>query len=226
MKISGSGTLSAGKIDDNLQVSGSAKLKGDFECYGFHSSGSLRGEGSLTVHGDVSSSGSFRLEGSLYGDGKARSSGSMSVGGEISVKGMLVNSGSLRVGGKVEALEGVNVSGSARINGDLSSQRMIKISGSSTIHGDVYGNDIILGKEAKLSRNIYKHLNIVNGNIFAKNHIHLVRTLVEGDVRGRNVIIGKGTEIRGMIYYVDSIDVHNKAILLKESIKITERDLE
>ena len=225
MKISGSGTLSAGKIDDNLQVSGSAKLKGDFECYGFHSSGSLRGEGSLTVHGDVSSSGSFRLGGSLYGDGKAKSSGSMSVGGEIAVKGTLVNSGSLRAGGKVEALEGVNISGSAHINSDLSSQRLIKISGSSTIHGDVSGFDIILGREPRMSRNIFKHLSIIHGSIFGKNHVDLARTLVEGDVRGRNVIIGKGTEIRGMVYYVENIEVHDKATLADAPVHITERDL-
>ncbi|MFX1567410.1 MAG: hypothetical protein ACFFCV_03480 [Promethearchaeota archaeon] len=225
MKISGSGTLSAGKIEDNLHVSGSAKLKGDFECYGFHSSGSLRGEGSLTVHGDVSSSGSFRLGGSLYGDGKAKSSGSMSIGGEISVKGTLVNSGSLRAGGKVEAPEGINISGSARINGDLSSQRLIKISGSSTIHGDVSGSDIVLGREPRMGRNIYKHLSIINGSIFAKNHVDLARTLVEGDVRGRTVIIGKGTEIKGMVYYVENIEVHDKATLANEPIHITERDL-
>jgi len=225
MRISGSGTLSAGKIDDELHVSGSAKIKGDFECNGFQSSGSLRGEGNLTIHGDIRSSGSFRLIGSLHGDGNAKSSGSMRVGGEILVKGTLVNSGSLRTENRVEALQGINVSGSAHIKGGVSSQKLIKISGSSTIHGDVSGYDISLGRESKLSRNIYKHLSKVYGNIIARSYVKLIRTLVEGDVRGRDLYIGEGTVISGMVYYVDSIEVHKKATLANEPIQITERDL-
>lgn len=225
MRISGSGTLSAGKIDDELHVSGSAKIKGNFECNGFQSSGSLRGEGNLTIHGDMKSSGSFRLKGSLHGDGNAKSSGSMAVGGEILVKGTLVNSGSLRTENRVEALQGINVSGSAHIKGGVSSQKMIKISGSSIIHGDVSSNDVSLGRERLLSRSIYKHLSKVYGNISAKNNVDLIRTLVEGDVRGRNLYIGPGTVISGMIYYVDSIEVHEKATLANDPIQITERDL-
>ena len=225
MKISGSGTLSGGKIDDEIHISGSAKIKGNFECNGFQSSGSLRGEGSLTVHGDVKSSGSFRLIGSLHGDGNAKSSGSMTVGGEILVKGTLVNSGSLRVGDRVEALQGINISGSASVKGGISSQKLIKITGSSTIHGDVSGNDVTLGRERSLGKSIYKHLSKVHGSIFAKNNVDLIRSFVVGDVRGRNVYIGEGTEISGNLYYVDSIEVHKKATLANEPIQITEIDL-
>jgi hypothetical protein len=38
LKISGSGRLSEGKIDDDLRTSGSTKLSGNFECNNFHSS--------------------------------------------------------------------------------------------------------------------------------------------------------------------------------------------
>ncbi len=225
MKISGSGTLSEGKINDDLRVSGSARLKGDFECNGFHSSGSLRGAGSLTVHGDIISSGSFRIGGSLYADGNANSSGSASVGGEISIKGRLVSSGSLRAGNKVEALQGIRISGSGTVQGGLLSLETIDISGSSSVHGNITGTNILIGREKRLSRSIYKHPNKVYGNILARNNVNLIATLVDGDVKGRIVEIGKGTEILGTVYYVGSIEVHDKSILVNEPIQITEEDL-
>jgi len=52
-----------------------------------------------------------------------------------------------------------------------------------------------------------------------------MKILVNGDVKGRNVIISKGTEVLGTIYYVDSIDVHDKTILANKPIQIKEEDL-
>ncbi|MFX1594164.1 MAG: hypothetical protein ACFFCL_15850 [Promethearchaeota archaeon] len=225
MKISGSGTLSEGIINDELRVSGSAKIKGNFECNGFHSSGSLRGAGNLTVHGDIKSSGSFRLAGNLYGDGNFRSSGSMSVDGEVLIKGKFHSSGSFRAGKKVEALDGFSNSGSARIQGELLTLESVDISGSSTITGNISGTDIFIGRERGLGRSIYKHPNKVYGTILARNNIELYRTLVDGDVKGRDVRIGRGTEVLGTVYYVDTIDVHDKAILANKPIQIKEEDL-
>lgn len=225
MKISGSGTLSEGKINDELYVSGSARLKGNFECNGFHSSGSLRGVGNLTVHGEIKSSGSFRLAGNLYGDSELKSSGSASIDGTVLIKGKLVSSGSFRAGNKVEAIDGIRVSGSARIEGDVLTLETIEITGSSIINGNVTGTDVFFGRERMLSRSIYKHPNKVYGSILARNNIELIRASVEGDVKGRDVIIGKGTEILGNVYYVDKIEVHEKANLAYEPIQISIEDL-
>jgi cytoskeletal protein CcmA (bactofilin family) len=225
MKISGSGTLSEGKIDDELHVSGSAKIKGNFECNGFQSSGSLRGAGNLTVHGDIKSSGSFRITGNVYGDENLRSSGSMSVDGEVLVKGKLHSSGSFRGGNRVEAIDGIRVSGSARIQGDLLTLELVEISGSSIINGNVSGTDVILGRERTFSRSIYKHPNKVYGTILARNNVELSRAFVEGDVKGRDVVIGRGTEVLGIVYYVDTIEVHEKAVLAHEPVKISEEEL-
>jgi cytoskeletal protein CcmA (bactofilin family) len=225
MKISGSGTLSEGKIDDELYVSGSAKIKGNFECNGFQSSGSLRGAGNLTIHGDIKSSGSFRITGNVYGEGNLRSSGSMSVDGELLIKGKLHSSGSFRGGNRVEAIDGIKVSGSARIQGDLLTLELVEITGSGIINGNVSGTDVILGRERTLSRSIYKHPNKVYGTILARNNVELIRALVEGDVKGRDVIIGRGTEISGTVYYVDTIEVDDKATLAHEPIQIPEEEL-
>jgi len=225
MKISGSGRLSAGKIEDELNTSGSAKLEGHFECTGFSSSGSFRGPGSLTVHGDIKSSGSFRIEGFIHGDGNAKFSGSTSVGEEVLVKGGLRSSGSFRIGKSVEGLEGIRFSGSARVNGDLLSQNTIDVSESTTINGDVSGDNIIFGR-SKMSLNIYKHPYKVHGEVYARSNLELNNAFIDGDVQGRNVIIGKGTEILGKVYYVDSIEVHKKATLASEPIQISSEDLQ
>ncbi|MFW9971420.1 MAG: hypothetical protein ACFFDF_14595 [Candidatus Odinarchaeota archaeon] len=225
MKISGSGTLSEGIINDELYVSGSARIKGNFECNGFHSSGSMRGVGNLTVHGDIKSSGSFRLAGNLYGDGELKSSGSTSVDGTVLIKGKIHSSGSFRAGNKVEAIDGIRISGSARIEGDLLTLETVEITGSSIINGNITGTDIILGRERTLGRSIYKHPNKIYGSILARNNIELIRVSVEGDVKGRDVIIGKGTEVLGNVYYVDTIEVHEKANLTHEPIQISEEDL-
>jgi len=225
MRISGSGTLSEGKIDDELSVSGSVKLKGNFECEGFHSSGTLRGRGNLTVHGDFESSGSFRLLGSLYGDGNFGSSGSTSVDGEIIIKGKFGSSGSLRVGDKVEAYQGVITSGSTLIKGELLSKNFIKITGSCIIHGNVSGFNIVLGRKGLFKKSIYKHPNKIYGSILSRNNITLINTLVEADVKGRIVNIGPGTKILGTVYYADTIEIDDNAILKNEPIQIKEEDL-
>ena len=226
MKISGSGRLSGGKIDEELHTSGSTRIDGDFECNGFKSSGSFRGSGNLTVHGDIKSSGSFRLEGSIHGDGDVGSSGSTRIGGELSIKGYCKSSGSLRVGDNIEALEGINFSGSSNVKGNLFSERGILLSGSTTIYGNVNGNVIDIGVGRVLgSRGAFKHPVKVYGNVFASKSVNLVRTLVEGDVRGRHVIIGKNSEIIGKVFYVESIEISERSTL-NDPIQISAEELD
>ncbi|MHA2283145.1 MAG: hypothetical protein ACXAC5_20070 [Promethearchaeota archaeon] len=226
MRISGSGRLSAGKIDEELYTSGSARIQGNFECNGFQSSGSFRGSGNLTVHGDIRSSGSFRLAGSIHGDGDARSSGSSRVGGEISIRGAFGSSGSLRVGDKITALQGIKFSGSSNVKGSLFSERSIEISGSTTIYGDVNCSNVYIGVGRVLGgRSAFKHPVKVYGNISARKSVNLVRTLVEGDVKGRIVIIGRNTEILGQVYYVDDIKISEKVKLNHDPIQISAEEL-
>lgn len=223
MKISGSGKLSAGNIDDTIVVSGSAKIDGDFSCDAFRSSGSLRGEGNLVVRGDVKSSGSFRILGALHIDGSAKFSGSATIGEEIDVKGALENSGSLRVGHKVEALQGMRFSGSTRVDGGLYSEETIEIDGSTTIRGNIKANNVFIGTQTYFGgKKISKHPYKVFGKIFATNDVEIINTYVQEDVRGRNVKIGKWTEITGKVYYIDTIEIYAKATLTQEPIQISE----
>lgn len=225
MKISGSGKLSEGTINDELVVSGSAKIEGNFECNGFRSSGSLRGDGNLIVHGDVRSSGSFRLKGSVQGDGKFRSSGSASIGGKILIKGELSSSGSLRVDDRVEAVQGVRSSGSIHIQGELISQKTIDIEGSISSGGDIKGENVFFGTHLVRAKRIFKHPFKVNGSIFATNRVDITGANVAGDVKGREVRIGRGTEVLGTVYYVDTIEIHKQATVLNKPIQIALEEL-
>jgi cytoskeletal protein CcmA (bactofilin family) len=222
MRISGSGTLSKMKIEDKIESSGSVRMEGDIECLGFRSSGSARGEGNLTVHGNFKSSGSFNLYGALHGDGNARSSGSATIEEGIFIKGKLENSGSLRVGGEVEALDGVIFSGSSRIDGDLTSEATIEINGSTTVKGSIKGNQVYIGLQHPSARRRQKHSYRVFGNVFAADELELINTYVKGDVRGRNVRIGRLTEITGNVYYIDSFEIDPKAKLVKIPVQISE----
>jgi len=226
MKISGSGKLSGGKIEDELHISGLVRIVGDFECNAFSSSGSTRVGGNLNVHGDARNSGFFRLTGFLNIEGDAIFSGSTSVGGEIFVKKDLINSGSLRAGNKIEVHQDINFSGSSRVQGNIISRKDIVISGSSTVQGSITGNDISIGRERLSSKSIYKHPNKVYGNIIARQDVNLIGTFVEGDVRGYDVNIGRGTEVLGIVYYINDIQVHEKAILAHKAVKVKIENLE
>ncbi|MBY9014825.1 MAG: hypothetical protein KGD68_03965 [Candidatus Lokiarchaeota archaeon] len=223
MKISGSGRLSGMTLKDTLVVSGSVKINGNFECEGFRSSGSMRGEGDLTVQRDVKSSGSFRLSGNLEAKGNAKFSGSTTIGQGIKIGGEFRNSGSLRTGDKIEADQGMRLSGSTRVEGGLFSQETIEIEGSTTINGDINANEVLIGAQtAIMDKRIIKHPYFVSGSIYGVDTVNINYTIVDGDVKGRHVIIGKRTEVAGNVYYIDSIEVDDKAVLANEPIQISE----
>lgn len=222
MKLSGSGTLSAGNIDDTIISSGSTIIEGDFSCDGFRSSGSLRGRGNLFVRGDIRSSGSFRILGALRGGGNAKFSGSTTINEEIDIKGKLETSGSLRVGNKVEAPQGIRFSGSTRVDGGLNSEETIEIEGSTTVRGYIKAKNVLIGTQTRFGgKKSSKHPYKVFGNIFATIDVELINTFIQGDVRGRNVKIGKRTEITGKVYYIDTIEIEAKTTLAHDPIQIS-----
>ena len=218
MKVSGSGTLPKGKLNEELISSGSTKVNGDLECEEFKSSGSLRGTGNLTIHGDFRCAGSFNLTGSVTVDGNAKSTGSTTIDGEVLINGKLVKSGSFNVGKDLEANQGAKISGSTKINGNLMSKRDVELQGGVTIDGNIKADNIYIGMILDNLRpwRPYK----VYGNIVADNEVNIKKTFVKGDVKGRDVIIGYGSEIKGAVYYTNSIEVNHRATLAKKPEQI------
>jgi cytoskeletal protein CcmA (bactofilin family) len=222
VSVSGSAKISGGKLNKSLRLSGSGGINGDLECNELTSSGTLKGSGNLTVHGDVSSSGSFNIAGFLYGDGSMDFSGSAQIGNLIRVQGALVASGSFKAGHFVTVDEGIELSGSSDINGNLSAQKTLKIDGTTKIEGNAVAENILFGtSEATKKKQHYR----IHGSVLAKNTVDVNRTLVGGDIKGKNVTIGRGSEIYGNVYYVDKIEVDKKAKLANEPVQITFEEL-
>ncbi|MFX0029532.1 MAG: hypothetical protein ACFE8B_10000 [Candidatus Hermodarchaeota archaeon] len=222
VSVTGSAKISGGKLNKSLRISGSGGINGDLECNELTSSGTLKGSGNLTVHGDVSSSGSFNIAGFLYGDGSVDFSGSAQIGNLIRVQGALVTSGSFKAGHFVTVDEGVELSGSSDINGNLSAQKTIKIDGTTKIEGNAVAENILLGaSEGGKKKQHYR----IHGSVLAKKTVDVNRTLVEGDIKGKDVTIGRGSEIYGTVYYVDKIEIDKKAKLANEPVQITLEEL-
>ena len=222
VSVSGSAKISGGKLNKSLRISGSGGINGDLECNELTSSGTLKGSGNLTVHGDVSSSGSFNIAGFLYGDGSVDFSGSAQIGNLIRVQGALVASGSFKAGHFVTVDEGIELSGSSDINGNLSAQKTLKIDGTAKIEGNAVAENILLGATEPTKK---KQLYRIHGSVLGKNTVDVIRTLVGGDIKGKDVKIGRGSEIYGNVYYVDKIEVDKKAKLANKPVQITLEDL-
>jgi len=218
MRVSGSSTLSEGKINEDLVASGSTRINGNLECEKFKSSGTLKGSGNLTALGDFRNSGTFRLKGSLTVEGDARSSGSTTIDGETLVKGQYVKSGTLRAGKQVEAVEGIKLSGLSKIQGNLISKKDVVIRGNSTVDGNIKAENVFIGKPVDMRPIIHPYK--VHGNIVADNEVNIKKTFVAGDVKGRDVTIGPGTEVVGAVYYINSIEVSSRVTLAKQPVQI------
>ena len=212
----GSAKISGGKTNKSIRISGSGIINGDLICSGLTSSGSLKGSGNLTVHGDISSSGSLNIAGFLTGDESADFSGSTQIGNLTKIQGSLIAAGSFKAGHFVRGEQGVIFSGSSEVNGNLSSEKDVKINGSTYIEGNVVGENVVFGSPDKLKKQHYR----IRGSIHAKNTLNIVRTHVDGDIKGKDITLGRGTEILGSVYYVENIEIDKKAKLANEPIKI------
>jgi cytoskeletal protein CcmA (bactofilin family) len=229
MKISGSGRIQGGKIDEDLIVTGSAHIRDNIECNDVRISGSLHGIGALISHGGVKSSGKFHIDGELHGDNDINFSGSTTVGNGIIAQGILRSSGSFRVNNKVIASLGFISTGSSIIKGDLVSDKTISFDGSARIFGDIKADDVLIDTKYQWSLkkifSVKKHPYRIRGSIHAKNKVEISRAIVNKDIKGRDVKIGERSDIEGIVYYVDNLDVHKKAILRNKPIKIKLEEL-
>ncbi|MFX1343766.1 MAG: hypothetical protein ACFFAI_01575 [Promethearchaeota archaeon] len=222
ISVTGSAKISGGKVKKSIRISGSGGINGDLECEGLTSSGTLKGSGNLTVHGEISSSGSLNIAGFVRGEGSADFSGSTQIGNLVRIQGALVASGSFKVGHFVTVDEGIEISGASSINGNISAQKSIKIDGSTKIEGNAIAENVLLGaSEGVRKKQHYR----IHGSILAKNIVDINKTHVEGDIKGKDIKIGRGSEILGIVYYVDKIEVDKKAKLANEPIQIKEEEL-
>ena len=135
----------------------------------------------------------------------------------INIQGSLIASGSFKAGHFVRGDQGISFSGSSEINGNLSSEKKISIDGSTSIEGNVVAENVLFGlAREKIKKQHYK----IQGSIFAKKNVDIIKTHVEGDIKGKDVTIGQGSEILGNIYYVEGIEIDKKTKLANEPTQI------
>ncbi|MFW9948799.1 MAG: hypothetical protein ACFFKA_01580 [Candidatus Thorarchaeota archaeon] len=230
MRISGSGTIEGGKIEQEIVVLGAAHIVDDLECNGIRVAGSLTGNSSLMIHGDAKVSGSFQIGGSLQGDNDMKVSGSSTIGQNVMLKGMLKISGSFHAGEKVTALTGIKSVGYARISGDLISERGIILEGSARVSGNIEAEEVLIGTTwLSFGKRIFgkkSETYKIRGNIRGRDRVEIFRTRVNGNIIGRNVKINKNSDVKGTIYYVENIEIHPKARVLTTPVQIKEEELD
>lgn len=227
LTAAGSTRISGGAVRKDIRIAGSGKIDGDVECNNLKSAGSLKSFGNILAHGDVGCAGSFKCAGSLHGDKDAKFSGSAKIEGEVIVKGRISAAGSFSSGSLTQAERGVKFSGSAKIHGSLLSQGLVDIAGRVVVEGDLVGEDVLINKGRHAHGHRWKKLkpSVIAGNIFGTGEVYLGNTRAEGDVKGLKVEIGPYSKVEGAIYYVESIEINNKAHIESEPVQIKREDL-
>ena len=224
VKISGSGQIAGGNYGV-VHISGSGHYSGDIRCREVHASGSLKGEGSITVSEEFHVSGSFKGVGDLTAS-EVHISGSAAVGGAVSCREELHTSGSVRC--QSITAKNIHVSGRVETAGDVEGDE-VRISGSGTIGGLLNAENI----EIKASDGLAAGSRLLIGSIggskvrvtisgaggFFRRVIgrnprsvpFVVTETIEGDeididsvsalrVSGQDVVIGSGCEIKSVEY--------------------------
>ena len=242
MKISGSGSISAGEYNESISVSGSGKITGNIKCQELSCSGSVNAMGSVRCVGDLRVSGACAFEENVCAD-HISISGALKVAGDISANKTVKVAGGLRCDGAIRcerlisagsmdigteiAAEEVRIAGYLRCKGLLNAERVdICLNGKMNASqvGAIGGSEIkIYYKDRKSSDShrmplLSKFLGRVGG------HLH-VDELIEGDivalegvysprVVGRVVAVGENCEI-GLLQYTEEIELHPNAKVAK-----------
>ncbi len=225
LSTAGSAKISGGDIPKDIKFAGSAKIENDLVCKSLKAAGSLRSGGSITAHEDVKCSGSFSCAGFLQAGGNVKFSGSAKVGGEVIVEGKIKGSGSFKCGDNLQADQGVSFSGSSVTKGNLLSQGTVEANGRMVVEGNLVGADVFINKNVLGHKLRRIKRSSIEGTVFAIDEVDISNTVVEQDVKGKNVIIGALSEVKGIVYYVNKIDIHKKAKLANEPVQIQEDQL-
>ncbi len=228
VSVAGSTRITGGEVPKDIRIAGSGKIDSDVICNQFKTAGSLKSFGNITARGDVRASGSFKCEGFLQTDKDAKFSGSAKIDKETIVQGRLTAAGSFKCNENVQAVVGIKFAGSSNIAGNLLSQGTVEIEGKTQIAGNLVGEDVSInkGKDSFFLRRKRLSRSEIGKDVFATGDLYIANTNVGGDVKGLNVEIGPFTKVNGTVFYVERIDIDNRAELANEPVKISREKLQ
>ncbi len=227
--VSGAATISGGKIERDIRVSGSGKISGDVECNALRCSGAMKAYGNILAHGEVKCSGSFRCDKNLTTDENASFSGSAKIYGETIVNGHLTVTGSYRGTKDTVAVKGATLTGSTIIEGNLFSENSIKIGGKARILKNIICDSVLIEGRRTVFESFFfrraKKLVTVEKSIIAHNEVDIQDVRVLKNIKARTVRLGPNTVVEGTVYYVEDLFMADSVRLEKEPKKISQEEI-
>lgn len=235
MIIAGSGHISAGDYNEEIKVSGSAKINGNVRCTSFTCSGAVSGEGELNCAENLRCAGSMKIEKGVIAK-NLQVSGSMKVCGDCIVENEVRVAGSLKSNNikcsKLTASGSIGTDGgieaeTAKIKGMIDCAGLFNAEEIEIAFTKRGGNSIgsIGGSNIKIycddSNSTVNRILLIS-KLFEKPSARLdVKESIEGDVIfiekvnaplviGRIVEIGENCEI-GQVQYSEKIEIHKNA---------------
>lgn len=237
MNISGSGHIPAGDYQNEIRVSGSAKIDGTVRCEGLHCSGSLSGDGALYCRQDIRASGAIKISreveaaniavsGALKSGGGCTAAGEIRASGAIACEGdmkcsVLRAGGAVRVGGGIEAEEAY-ITGYIDCGGLLNAETVdIRLEGRGGNRvGSIGGATIKVSTTGKKNSHVFR-MPLLSRLIGKSDDGLQVVESIEGDViavenvcapliTGRIVAIGAGCVVE-RVQYSEAVEIHPDA---------------
>ena len=164
--------------ENAIVISGACIIKGNIECNGFRSSGSVQGTGNILTHKNYASSGNMKFEGTIECEENARFSGSSNIYGTIIIKRNLISSGSLNLSGPLKVGLETLSSGSTRCDSLL-------VNGLLSISGSVKALEVKAGEGIKSTGSLS-----VKKDIDSSKFVDITGNLqVGGNLYGESVLI-------------------------------------
>jgi len=227
--VSGAATISGGKIERDIRVSGSGKISGDVECNALRCSGAIKAYGNVLAHGEVKCSGSFKCDRDLIADENVSFSGSAKIYGKTIVNGYLTVTGSFKSEKNTVAVRGATLTGSTTIGADLFSENSIKIGGKARIEKNIICDSVLIEGRRTVFESFFfrkaKKLVTVNGSIIAQNEVDIQDVRVYKNIKARTVKLGPNTLVEGTVYYVEDLFMADSVKLMKEPKKISQEEI-
>jgi len=89
MQFEGLARIPAGKILQDIKISGLGRIDGNFECDSLHAEGLLLSKGNLVLHGDFKCEGAFKCKGNLKCNQDVHIEGATRIRESVNVKGSI-----------------------------------------------------------------------------------------------------------------------------------------
>jgi cytoskeletal protein CcmA (bactofilin family) len=163
----------------------------------------------VVVNGDLRASSYFQTLGRLEVEGELRVSGNFIAANTVQVSGELSASGNFMAGDTVQIGQTANFSGKVEIGRNLLVDDKVEISGRAEIKGNIDAETVLIGvQDHGLKISINRQQSKIEGNITAKDRVHLRDTYVKGDIRAPTVVLEQNTNIDGAVYYSRNFSAH------------------